>query len=289
MKYIKGIFILTLSLCIFVFVGCSNKNKNEGVENMKIVKVAGSTTVFPLMQNLKNGYERQIDPNVRIEIQQTGSSSGIMSVSEGISQIAMTSRDLTEKEKESGLSEIKIALDGIILIINNDNNINNLTMDQIKKIFSGEITNWNEVGGHDGKIIVISRENGSGTKASFEELTNLKKQVIKGDKIYMGSLISKDALFENNAGAIKSDVMYSKNMIGYISIGNLDKSVKALSVDGFKCLENTVKNGEYKIARPFKLAVNFDNLDETSKDFINYILSDEGQKIVSKSGYISVN
>ncbi len=290
MKKIITVLVSTLLVSLLVGCGGTAQQENEPPKNVSAqntIKIAGSTSVAPLMKKLKADYE-QSNSDISIEIQETGSSAGITSAIEKIADIGMSSRDLTDDEKSKGVNEIAIALDGIAVIVNTSNTVENLTNEQIRGIFSGEITNWKEVGGEDKEIIIVSREPGSGTKGAFEELIKLEKEVTKADGTKgKESILSPNALTENSTGGVKSNIAGSKYAIGYISLGTLDETVKGVSVNGVECSVDTVKDKTYPIARPFLICTQPEINDET-KQFIDFILSDKGQEIVTAEKYISV-
>ena len=193
----------------------------------------------------------------------------------------MSSRDL--KTEEKSLKEFKIAVDGIAVIVNPANGVADLTMEQIMKIYTGEITDWKEVGGKEGKITVVTREEGSGTRGAFIELTKI--EVKEGDKKVDKTVAS--AITQGSTGAVMTTVAGDPNSIGYASFGSAkDKTdVKLISVDGKACTEENIYAGEYKISRPF-LMLSKAEPTGLSKEFLDFILSPEGQEIVAKHSYL---
>jgi len=278
MKKLFTIFAVLLMAAGLVFTGC-NKGKAQSSAEAHTIAVGGSTSVTPLMELFQAEYENAHD--VKITISGTGSGDGIKGAGEGTYEIGMSSRELTPAEIGTGLEPLVVAIDGIAVVLNTDNPISGLTMDQIKEIYTGAISNWEQLGvaanGKTGGIAVVSREPGSGTRGAFQELV----------KFSDGDLI-RNAIIFDGTGAIKSAVASNVDAIGYISLGSVDSSIKAISVDGVAASNDNVKNGSYKIARPFILITKQGTaLNAATKAFLDWTLSDEGQTIVKKS-WISV-
>jgi phosphate binding protein len=257
-----------------------NTNGNEGSMSGTI-SITGSTSVQPLAQDLADSFNK-LQPGVKIEVQGTGSTQGIVDATEGTSDIGTSSRDLADEEKNAGLTEHIIAYDGVAVVVHPTNKVTNLTKEQIAGIFKGDIKNWKEVGGDDKEILVISREEGSGTRGAFEELMKLEEKKDNG-KI---SLLRKDALIQDGTGAVKANVASKENAIGYVSLGFVDQSLKKVSVDGVECTIATVKDKSYLISRPFLMLTKGDIKPEV-KAFLDYVMGDEGQKIVGQK-YITI-
>ena len=257
-------------------VGCgSNSGVDAKSDKETKVTVSGSTSVGSPMEKLAEAFEGK-NSGVKVEVQQLGSSAGIKNAIEGVSEIGMSSRDLKDEEKSSGLKETIIATDGIAVITNKANKVTDLTLDQVKDIYTGKITNWKEVGGEDAPIVVVSREDGSGTRDGFQEKVGFESEEL-----------IKDAQISDGSGNIKSTVEGNVNAIGYISFGYVDEAVNAVKVDGVEINHETVANNEYVIARPFIL-VNKDGISDNAQALIDFILSDEGQSILEEKGFIRV-
>ncbi len=257
-------------------VGCGSSDGSVSQDSSKVT-ISGSTSVGPVVEILEEDFEAK-NEGISIEVQQIGSSAGIKNAIEGTSQIGMTSRDLKDEEKASGLKETQIAIDGIAVITNKNNEVKDLTLEQVKDIYTGKITNWKEVGGKDAPIVVVSREDGSGTRDGFQENVGFESEEL-----------TKDAQISDGSGNIKSTVEGNENAIGYISFGYVDDNVNALTIDGVELTTENIKNNTYAIARPFLFVNKEDKISEEGTKFIEYILSDEGQKIVEEKGFISVN
>ena len=254
-----------LILSSLVLTGCSQSASRTITE-------AGSTTVQPVAEMLGNAFMAK-NPDVYITIQGGGSSVGIKSAANGTVDIGAASREL--KPDEPKLVTHLLARDGIAIIVHPDNSINGLTREQIVNIFSGEITDWSDFGGN-GTITVVSREEGSGTRAAFEEMVMGKD----------GPMITDTAILQPSNGAIRTSVSTTPLAIGYFSLGYLDDSVKALAIDGVACTPDSCKSGSYPVVRPLYFLTK-DVPIGLVKEFIDFCLSSEGQEIVEKEGYLS--
>ncbi len=241
------------------------------------VTLAGSTTVQPLAEKFAEAF-MAANPDVEITVQGGGSSVGVKSAADGTANIGMASRDIKDSEKTEfpDLNVVVIARDGIAIVASPEIPVENLTIDQIKGIFGGTITNWKEVGGPDAAIIVVSREEGSGTRAAFEEM-------VLGEDV----LITDTAILQPSNGSVRTTVSTTPNSIGYLSFGYLDETVKAISVEGVAPTEENASDGSYPIVRPLNM-ITKGAPEGAVKAFLDFILTEEGQKIVSDEGYISV-
>jgi phosphate transport system substrate-binding protein len=277
--------ILGVSLVV-ALVGCGsndgvNNNTNNVGEETSVesklegtVAVVGSTSVQPIAQELADAFA-EIEPGIQVDIQGVGSSAGIKAANEGTADIGTSSRELKEEEKAYGLTEHIIAYDGIAVAVSSNNGVENLTTEQIAKIFKGEITNWSEVGGADAEILVVSREDGSGTRGAFEELVKLLDE---NDV----SLVKADALIADGNGAVKANVASKDNAIGYVSLCYLDDTLKAVKVDDVEASVENIKDGTYKISRPFLMLTNGE-VGDVAQAYLDFIMSDVGQEIVGES------
>lgn len=276
------ILFLAAVLLIGVFTGCAPAKTNEpaasGVSGS--ITVNGSTSVQPLAEELAKVFVEK-NSNATIDIQGGGSGVGIKSATDGVVDIGMSSRDL--KAEEKSLKEFKIAVDGIAVIVNPANGVNDLSMEQIMKIYTGEITDWKEVGGKEGKITVVTREEGSGTRGAFIELAKI--EVKEGDSKVDKTVAS--AITQGSTGAVMTTVAGDPSAIGYASFGSAkDKTdIKLINVDGKACTEENIYAGEYKISRPFLMLTQAEPTG-LSKNFLDFILSTEGQEIVAKHSYL---
>ncbi|MCL1807694.1 MAG: phosphate ABC transporter substrate-binding protein [Oscillospiraceae bacterium] len=244
-----------------------------GRENSASVIIAGSTSVHPYAELLAEEYYR-LPHGMMVDVQGGGSSAGIMQVENGIADIGMSSRSL--KENEQHLWQIEIAKDGLAIILHPSNSVDNLTKDQIRGIYAAEITNWSQVGGADKAIHIIAREDGSGTRSAFEEL------------VMAGSRITPRAIIQSSNGAVRQLVSGNPSSIGFISLGMVDegeKPVKAIAIEGAAATAENVANGSYGLFRSF-LFVTKAEPEGSVKEFIDYVLSPDGQRHLLHEGLI---
>jgi phosphate transport system substrate-binding protein len=251
----------------------ATKTITESGELSGTITTGGSTTVQPLSETLSGAF-MQIFPEVEVTVTGGGSSVGVTSASNGTLDIGAASRELKASEEGLGLVVSVLAYDGIAVITNAEQTVTGLSTEQIKQIFAGEITNWNEIGGANDDIVVVSREEGSGTRAAFEEL-------VMGE-----TLITDTAILQSSTGALKTTVAGNKKAIGYISMGYLDSSVNALDIDGVAGTEENAKNGSYPIVRPL-LYVTKGEPAGIVKKYIDFCRGIAGQAIVAED-YISI-
>lgn len=269
-----GVLLTSIALISTLTVGCGSKNNSSNSANS--VTVSGSTSVGPLIEKEGEAF-KSANADISIQVNQLGSSAGIKDTINGTVEIGMSSRDLKPEEKNEGLKEVEIAYDGIGIIVNKSNTVKSLTINQIKDIYTGKITNWKDVGGKDTPIVVVSREDGSGTRDAFQEIVGYKSEEL-----------TSEAQIGDGSGNIKSTVSTNENAIGYISFEYIDDSINSLQVDNVEPSAQSVKDKTYKIARPFLLVYKEDKLGESGKKFIDFILSEEGQKVAEENGLIRI-
>lgn len=259
-----------------VFAGCGAGASDNSTGNAGgTVTTDGSTSMSKVIGALSEAYES--DTGVTVTYNATGSGSGIQAVQEGRCDIGLSSRSLKDEEKAKGLEETTLALDGIALVVNPENPVSDLDLETISKIYTGEISNWKDVGGNDSDIVLIGREAGSGTRDGFESITYTT------DKCqYRQELTS--------TGDVIATVASNPNAIGYASLSAVKDSVKALKVAGIAPSEETVKDGSYVVQRPFVLVTVKDKaLSENAKKFMEFVTSKSANDIISGAGVVPAN
>lgn len=275
LKLMVGALLVTMVGATFVGCGSNSENNTASSKDTTTISISGSTSVGPLMEKIQEKYEEE-NNNVTLEIQQNGSGAGIKDVISGISEIGMSSRELKDEEKGS-VQGTTVAYDGIALLVNPENPVKNISLEDVKKIYTGEITNWKEVGGDDAPIVVVSREEGSGTRDAFQEIVG-----------YESEELLKDATISDGSGAVKTTVAGNKNAIGFASFEYIDNTVSALNINDVEPTADNVKSGDYKLSRPFILVTKEDSLTENGQKLINFVLSAEGQQIVEENKLITI-
>ena len=276
LKKIKtGLLVLSLLAILSACTSNSDTNTQASNDRSSTIAISGSTSVGPLAEKLAVKYKEK--DNTNIEINQIGSSAGITNAINGVSEIGMSSRDLKEEEKANGLNEVVIAYDGIVVVTHPSNKVKNLTMDQVKQIFTGEVTNWSELGGDDLEIVVVSREDGSGSRDAFQEIVGYRS----------GELI-RNAIIASGNGNIKTTVANNKHAVGFISFEYIDESISTIDIDGVEATAENVLQQKYSLARPFLFVYKDGNLTEAGQQFIDFILSEDGQLIAAEAGAIPV-
>ena len=235
--------------------------------------IAGSTSVQPFAEILAEKY-MQLNKVDVVNVQGGGSSAGIKSVETGTANIGMSSRELTPDEQ--GLTVIPIAIDGIALILHPSNPLQNLSLAQIRDIYTGKIKNWEAVGGPNWQIHLVTREEGSGTRSAFSDL------VMSGSQIYPGAIV------QDSNGAVRQVIAGDKAAIGYISLGLVDNEVKALNIDGITPSKDTILNHDYKFWRRFLFLVKGQETPP-EKQFIDFVLSSDGQALLSREGLVPIS
>ena len=285
MKKITSI-ILSALLAMIIFGGCGNSNSNNGTnqtsDNTQTEKPAqsatvstdGSTSMEKVIGYLSESYMEE-NKNVKVTYNPTGSGAGIQAVSEGRCDIGLSSRDLKDDEKTT-LDQTVVAIDGIAIVVNPENKIEDLSVEQIGKIYTGEITNWKDVGGDDKPIVLIGREAASGTRDGFESITGTKDKCKYNQEL-------------TSTGDVIQTVSSNPNAIGYASLAAIKDIVKALSVENVKPSKDTIQNKTYKIQRDFVLVTKKDTkLSDAAQKFFDFATSKEADALIEKAGAIPV-
>ena len=260
--------VLALVLALGVMSACS-ADKLSGS-----VATDGSTSMEKVIGVLGESFMEK-NPDVTFTYNPTGSGSGITAVSEKRCDIGLSSRALKDEEKASGLTETVLAYDGIAIIVNPENTISDLSVEDIARIYTGEVTNWKDLGGADAEIVVVGREAGSGTRDGFESITGTKEKCL-----YRQELTS--------TGDVIATVSQNPAAIGYASLSAVKDTVKALTVNGVAPSEDTVKDGSYVVQRPFVLVTRTDEkLNDAAQAFFDYAVSADAVELIAKAGAVS--
>ncbi len=260
--------VLALVLALGVMSACS-ADKLSGS-----VATDGSTSMEKVIGVLGESFMEK-NPDVTFTYNPTGSGSGITAVSEKRCDIGLSSRALKDEEKASGLTETVLAYDGIAIIVNPENTISDLSVEDIARIYTGEVTNWKDLGGADAEIVVVGREAGSGTRDGFESITGTKEKCL-----YRQELTS--------TGDVITTVSQNPAAIGYASLSAVKDTVKALTVNGVAPSEDTVKDGSYVVQRPFVLVTRTDEkLNDAAQAFFDYAVSADAVELIAKAGAVS--
>ncbi len=277
---------LTAVMVLSMLTACGSKDNasddNKGEEGgttaalSGTVSTDGSTSMEKVINSLGESF-MAANKDVKFTYNPTGSGSGIQAVTEGRCDIGLSSRALKDDEKASGLVETVLAYDGIAIVVSPENPVSDLDVDTIAKIYTGEITNWKDVGGDDAEIVLIGREAGSGTRDGFESITGTKDACA-----YRQELTS--------TGDVINTVSQNPNAIGYASLSAVGESVKALTVGGVKASEATVKDGSYVVQRPFVLVTKEGTeLSPAAQAFFDYAISPEVADIIANAGAVAAN
>ena len=283
-------FALSAVMALALLAGCGNQTDNNSSNNDNggdasdtpaasvsgTVSTDGSTSMEKVIGALSESY-MAANKDVTVNYNPTGSGAGITAVQEGTCDIGLSSRALKDEEKAAGLKETVLAYDGIAIIVHPDNPVSDLSIEQIAKLYTGEITNWKDVGGSDAEVVLIGREAASGTRDGFESITGTK------DKCqYRQELTS--------TGDVITAVSQNPDAIGYASLAAIKDSVKALSVDGVTPSETTVKDGSYQVQRPFVLVTAEGKaLSAAAQSFFDYATSADAADIIAKAGAVAAN
>ena len=264
--------IMTMVLALVLALGMMSACSADKLSGS--VATDGSTSMEKVIGVLGESF-MEMNPDVTFTYNPTGSGSGITAVSEKRCDIGLSSRALKDEEKANGLTETVLAYDGIAIIVNPENTISDLSVEDIAKIYTGEITNWKDLGGADAEIVVIGREAGSGTRDGFESITGTSEKCV-----YRQELTS--------TGDVITTVSQNPAAIGYASLSAVKDTVKALTVGGVAPTEDTVKDGSYVVQRPFVLVTRTDEaLSEAAQAFFDYATSADAVELIAKAGAVS--
>ena len=239
------------------------------------IATGGSTSMKNVIAALTEGFA-EVEPGVTVSYDPTGSGAGITGATDKTLDIGLSSRALKDDEK-SAVDGTTVALDGIAIVVNKDSKVADLTVEQLKKMFTGEITNWKDVGGDDGEIVLVGREAGSGTRDGFESIVDVKDSCKYAQEL-------------TATGAVISAVEANPLAIGYASLSAVGDTVKAVTVEGVECSEDTVKDGTYKIQRPFVFVTNDSaSLSEQAQAFFDFATSTDAADLIRTAGAVPVN
>jgi len=266
----KKVFAVCLSLvlCIGLLAGCG------GNETGGVVNTDGSTSMEKVVKGLAEVFMEE-NGGVTVNYSGTGSGAGVEAAVSGTADIGLASRSLKDSEVENGAVAHVVALDGVAVIVNPENNAADLTVEQIAQIFTGGITNWSQLGGADAPIAVYGREAGSGTRSAFEEIVGVEDTCA-----YINEYSSSGDMVGSIAG--------NPNAIGYVSLSAVNDTVKAVKVNGVDCTEETVRNGSYAIQRPFVMITREGaELSAAAQAFLDYALSDAAAEIIALAGAVA--
>jgi phosphate transport system substrate-binding protein len=264
--YIKAYFkwIFPILLLLMVNVGCQKSRAG--------ITVAGSTSVEPFAELLAEEYMIR-HPQSHIYVQGGGSTAGIEAVRSHAAHIGMSSRSLLGKEKS--LQAVTIARDAIAIIVHPENPVQGLPLVKVRDVFSGKLKNWEELGGQNHPIVLVTREEGSGTREAFQKLVMGEEE------------ISLESLVQDSNGAIRQVVAGDQNAVGYISLGLVNEKVKGLNISGVEPSVKNVESGRYHLIRPFLFVFNSEPSGE-AKVFLDFVMSPEAQKLLSREGLVSI-
>ena len=276
MKKRAIVFAMVMSIIAACFTGCGSEEAGETKAAGGTVSTDGSTSMEKVIGALGEAFESE-NSGITFTYNPTGSGSGITAVANGTCDIGLSSRNLKDEEKEQGLKETVLAIDGIAVIVNTKNKVNDLTLEQIADIYTGKIKNWSEVGGSDGEIVVVGREAGSGTRDGFESITGTEDASVLRQEL-------------TSTGDVIATVKSNENAIGYASLASVDETVCAIAVGGVKPSSDTVLDGSYAIQRPFVLVTKEnEKLSDTAQKFFDYAFSDGAKEIIEGAGVVPAN
>ena len=277
MKNLKRITTLLVASLMILgsLTACGGNGSESGNSQLNgNITLNGSTSMNKLANALREGF-MTANPGVTVNVEFTGSGTGIQAAIDGTTDIGNSSRALKEEEIQAGLVENIVAIDGIAVIVNKDVTVTDVTSEQLAKIYTGEIKNWSEIGGKNEPIVVVGRESGSGTRGAFEELLEVEDLCDYAQEI-------------DSTGGVLSTVANTSGAIGYISLDVIDDSVTIMAINGVVASEENIVAGDYLLSRPFVMATKgaISEQNELVQAFFTYIESEEGQSIIKQVGLI---
>ncbi|WP_018527743.1 phosphate ABC transporter substrate-binding protein [Alkalispirochaeta alkalica] len=275
MKIERTVALVAAMALLVPALSFAGGRSESGGPTQYTIEVTGSTSVSPLMESFAETYSAA-HPHVSINVSGTGSGDGITGANTGVAELGMSSRSLRPTELGFGLDVLTVAIDAIAVIVHPDNPVSGLSRDQVRQIYTGEITNWNQVGGPDRPIAVVSREPGSGTRGAFEEVVDFVDRLVSG------------AIEFDGTGGVRASVAGNLNAIGYISLGSITHEVKALDIEGVAATGANVTSGAYTIARPFLVLYRQEKTASETDRFLEWMVSPEAQAIVERN-YVRIN
>lgn len=270
-KFVKLLSLATaMVVAVAGFTGCGKSEK----ELSGSITLAGSTSMEKVCEALMEGFMEKYS-SITVTTEYTGSGAGLESLAAGSVDIGNASRHVKDEEKTKGAVENVIALDGIAVITDADNKVTDLTKDQLCAVYKGEIKNWKELGGEDEAIVVIGRENGSGTRSAFEELLKIEDACVYAQEL-------------DSTGGVLAKVAATPGAIGYVSLDVVDKTVQSIKLDGVEATEANILAGKYALSRPFVMATKgeISEQNELVQKWFEYVKSDEGKEIIKSVGLI---
>lgn len=291
-RFVKlGSMAMVAALAVSAFAGCgagadatngaadttadnTAEVTTDGSDLSGSIALAGSTSMEKVCEALMEGFMEKY-PNITVTTEYTGSGAGLESLAAGSVDIGNASRHVKDEEKQNGEAENVIALDGIAVITDNANTVVDLTEDDLKKVYTGEITNWKDLGGSDEAIVVIGRESGSGTRDAFEELLDIKDACAYAQEL-------------DSTGAVLAKVAATPGAIGYVSLDVVNGTVISVKLDGVEATEENIIAGDYLLQRPFVMATKGEIAEQNDlvKTWFDYVASDEGKEIIRNAGLI---
>ena len=278
MRVKKLMTLLTAGmLTMACLTGCGGNSGNDAQQGSTLsgsITLSGSTSMEKLSKALQEGFMTS-NRGVTVNVEFNGSSAGIEQVLKGSVNIGNASRNLKEAEVSEGAVENIVAIDGIAVIVDNANKVTDITTEELQQIYTGEVTNWSQIGGTDTPIVVIGREAGSGTRGAFEELLEIEDKCEYAQEL-------------DSTGTVLANVSATPGAIGYVSLDVINDTVTTVKLDGVEPTEENIAGGSYSLCRPFVMATKgeISEQDEVTQEFFAYIASEEGQAIIKQVGLI---